>query len=160
MRFYRRCYILDRDGWATTDRDGDQDGTVTVSDVNVYQGLAATNALIDAPDTPVTPVNPGNTGNENENTGNENTGNENTGNQNNNNSNTGNTNNKNDKTETTKDTTAATDVVTEAKTDAETKADDKTLAFGCDGTIGLGSAVLLMASFAGVMGMAFKKKED
>ena len=160
MRFYRRCYILDRDGWATSDRDEDQDGTVTVSDVNVYQGLAATNALIDAPDTPVTPVNPGNTGNENENTGNENTGNENTGNQNNNNSNTGNTNNKNDKTETTKDTTAATDVVTEAKTDAETKADDKTLAFGCDGTIGLGSAVLLMASFAGVMGMAFKKKED
>ena len=159
MRFYRRCYILDKDGWATSTLDGDQEGTVTVSDAKVYQGLVATDALVDAPDTPVTPVAPGNENTDNENNGNENTGNENTGNENTDNENNDNVNtetesNKNNNTETPEDTSATTDAVTEAETEAESKLFD----FGCAGTVGVGSVVLLLVSACGAM--ICKKKED
>ena len=150
MRFYRRCFIIDRDGWTTSDLDTDQDGTVTVSDATVYQGLVATDELVEAPDTPVTPVNPGNGNNDNENTGNENAGSENTDTQP----------NKTDKNETPKDTSAVTDVETGVATDAATDDGVKDVAFGCGGVIGIGSVALLMVSVAGALGMTAKKKED
>ena len=156
MRFYRRCYILDKDGWATSTLDGDQEGTVTVSDVKVYQGLVATDALVDAPNTPVTPVTP--VIPDNENTDNENTDNENTGNGNNGSVNTETESNKNNDTEKPADTSATTDAVTEIVTEAETTDASKLFDFGCEGTVGVGSVVLLLASAAGTM--IFKKKED
>ena len=131
MRFYRRGYIIDQDGWTTSDKDTTQDGTVTVSDAKIYKGLIATNALVDAPDTP---------------------GVENNGNGNSNNQNTDNGNDKNNDKQTSQDTTEATEAATEAESEAATS--------GCGGTIGIGGAVLLVSSAIGMIGMTCKKKED
>ena len=53
MRFYRRCYVLDEYGFAIDKIDELQNGTVTVSDAKLYQGLIATNALVEAPETEI-----------------------------------------------------------------------------------------------------------
>ena len=138
MRLYRRGYIIDQDGWTTSNRDTDQDGTVTVSDAKIYKGLIATNELVDAPDTP---------GVENGGNGN------NTGNNGNNNGQTdGNGNNESNKTDTSEDTEATTDVETEAETEEASS--------GCGGAIGIGGAALLVSSAIGMIGLTVKKKED
>lgn len=146
MRFYRRGYVIDENGWTTSEVDQYQDGTVTVSDAKIYQGLIATNELVEAPETPDIET-PGNENNGDGNTGDENTGDENTDTEE----------NKNNDSESPKDTSAVTDV----ETDAETETDAGIAAFfGCGGAIGMGSVVLFMVSAVGMIGTTFKKKED
>ena len=139
MRFYRRCYVLDENGFTTDVLDELQGGTVTVSEAKLYKGLICSNG--EQPDD--------NTDSGNTDSGNTDSGNTDSGNTDGGNTDSGNT----SAPETNAPETSA------PETSAPTPETEPEAKKGCGGSIAM-SGVALVGACAAMLAVKRRKNED
>ena len=137
MRFYRRCYVLDENGFTTDVLDELQGGTVTVSEAKLYKGLICSNG--EQPD-------------DNTDSGNTDSGNTDSGNTDSGNTDSGNT----SAPETNAPETSAPETSAPETSTPETEPEAKK---GCGGSIAM-SGVALVGACAAMLAVKRRKNED